>query len=409
MSPPDLAPDIATFEVALAMALLVLSLFCAHALCQPRKALVVRWPLVVFFALNAIGLLRYVMRGLDPGMEWPRTLLLLELANIPISLAQPALLWFYVCLLTGAGPLHLPRRALWHLLPALLAVGLVTVAAFQPQSTFDNLILPFAEMSWLERGLVLGFYLATVLFHLMGPVYSLLVIRQLMRYRIALKDLFASTERREMSWLRWLALMALAFWCVNIVDVLLEVLEIGLPPINPWLDLTVLAAAHFLLVWVLGLWGLRQKPGLLPPERPTPTAPTPLPTPKPMPPAPRKYGKSALSDRRMDRLADKIRMLMEVDHLYRDPNLTLWDLATRLGASTNHVSQALNEGVGQCFFDYVNEWRARDAATRLRGSEDTVLDVAFAVGFNSKSAFYKSFRRVFETTPTQYRQRHRRA
>lgn len=372
MTPPDLAPDIATFEAAFAMALLVLSLFCAHALSLPRRALVVRWPLVLFFALNAVSMLRFLLRGLDPGLEWPRLLLLMELINVPVNLAQPPLLWFYVCLLTGPGRPRLSRRQVWHLVPALLAAGFAGFAVAQPQSTYDNLVLPFADMGWVERVLLLGFYLATALFHLMGPVYSLLVIRRLIRYRVALKDLFASTERREMGWLRWLALMALA-------------------------------AAQFLLVWVLGLWGLRQKPGLAPPERHAP------PSSEPVPQAPRKYGKSALSDDRMDRLADKIRVLMEVEHLYREPNLTLWDLASRLGASTNHVSQALNDGVGQCFFDYVNEWRARDAATRLRRSEETVLDVAFAVGFNSKSAFYKSFRRVFDTTPTQYRQRHRRA
>lgn len=403
MTPPDLAPDIATFEAAFAMALLVLSLFCAHALSLPRRALVVRWPLVLFFALNAVSMLRFLLRGLDPGLEWPRLLLLMELINVPVNLAQPPLLWFYVCLLTGPGRPRLPRRQVWHLVPALLATGFAGFAVAQPQSTYDNLVLPFADMGWVERVLLLGFYLATALFHLMGPVYSLLVIRRLIRYRVALKDLFASTERREMGWLRWLALMALAFWFVSIAEVLLEVMEIKVPQIGPWLELLVLAAAQFLLVWVLGLWGLRQKPGLAPPERHVP------PSSEPVPQAPRKYGKSALSDDRMDRLADKIRVLMEVEHLYREPNLTLWDLASRLGASTNHVSQALNDGVGQCFFDYVNEWRARDAATRLRRSEETVLDVAFAVGFNSKSAFYKSFRRVFDTTPTQYRQRHRRA
>ncbi|MCV2889531.1 helix-turn-helix domain-containing protein [Ruegeria aquimaris] len=405
MAPSVNAPDIATFEVALTMAMLVLSLFCTHALCLSRKGLAVRWPLVAFFVLNAISLLRYMLRGLDPGMEWPRLLLLMELGNIPVNLAQPPLIWFYVCLLTGAGRPTLRRRQLWHLLPAALAVGFAGFSFCQPQSTFDNLILPFAEMSWVERGLVLGFYLATALFHLMGPVFSVMVIRRLMHYRIALKDLFASTERREMRWLRWLALMSLGFWCVNIVEVLLEVLEIGFHPVNPWLELAVLAAAQFLLIWVLGLWGLRQKPGLMPPPRLLP--PMSVFTPEPMPPAPRKYGNSALSDGRMDRLSDKIRLLMKVEHLYRDPDLTLWDLATRLGASTNHVSQALNDRVGQCFFDYVNEWRVRDAAIRLCGSETAVLDVAFAVGFNSKSAFYKSFRRVFEMTPIQYRQRHR--
>ena len=46
-----------------------------------------------------------------------------------------------------------------------------------------------------------------------------------------------------------------------------------------------------------------------------------------------KYGRSALTPDHARRIARKIKMVMKTDLLYRDPNLSLWGLANRIGVT----------------------------------------------------------------------------
>ena len=97
---------------------------------------------------------------------------------------------------------------------------------------------------------------------------------------------------------------------------------------------------------------------------------------------------------------------MEKEQLFLDSHLSLPELATRLGCSINHLSQAINEGHGVSFFDFINRYRVQEATNILVQDErasPSILDVALAVGFNSTSTFYAAFKKSTGLTPAQYR------
>ena len=54
--------------------------------------------------------------------------------------------------------------------------------------------------------------------------------------------------------------------------------------------------------------------------------------------------------------------------------------------------------------EYINELRVHDAAKRLRESDSNIIDIAFAVGFESLPTFNRAFMKVMKITPTQYRE-----
>lgn len=119
-----------------------------------------------------------------------------------------------------------------------------------------------------------------------------------------------------------------------------------------------------------------------------------------------RYAKSGLSGPKMDQLKEHIGREMEVGEIYLRPDLTLPDLADKLGCTVNHVSQAINAGFGVSFFDYINEYRVHHAMGLLRDNgmdSHTVLAVALEVGFNSTSTFYVAFKKVTGKTPAEYR------
>ena len=120
-------------------------------------------------------------------------------------------------------------------------------------------------------------------------------------------------------------------------------------------------------------------------------------------PAAPRYARSGLGHEGMAHLLARLDAAMQRDELWRSADLTLADLAAAARAKPFYVSQALNQGRQESFFDYVNRLRVREAQCLLRNSDQPVLDIAYAVGFNAKSTFNAAFRKVAGMTPSQWR------
>ncbi len=100
-----------------------------------------------------------------------------------------------------------------------------------------------------------------------------------------------------------------------------------------------------------------------------------------------------------------IRALMEEDRLYENPTLTLNDVADQLGITSKQVSGLINQGFQQNFNDFVNGYRVAAVQAKFaQGEQDqfTILSIALACGFNSKTTFNRVFKRVTARTPVQY-------
>ncbi len=127
------------------------------------------------------------------------------------------------------------------------------------------------------------------------------------------------------------------------------------------------------------------------------------------PEAPVKYRNSSLTPAASESLRRKLNDLMEQEHLYRDPELSLDALAARLEASKHHVSQVINEHLGVSFFEYVNQLRIEEAKQLLAEttrSDLHVIEAAYAVGFNNKVSFNMAFKKATGMTPTEFRKSH---
>ena len=91
---------------------------------------------------------------------------------------------------------------------------------------------------------------------------------------------------------------------------------------------------------------------------------------------------------------------------YRDNDISLRTLADDCGLSTHLVSKAINECTGQNFYDWVNEYRVNDAKRLLIEKPGAnVSPICYEVGFNTKSTFYKAFKKIEGLTPNEYRKR----
>lgn len=100
---------------------------------------------------------------------------------------------------------------------------------------------------------------------------------------------------------------------------------------------------------------------------------------------------------------------MESNKPYLEPSLSIYDLSKRLDLPSKDLSILINHHLNRHFFDFVNEYRIKNAMKLLSdkdNNEKTVLEILYEVGFNSKSSFNTAFKKHTNLTPTQYRKKH---
>jgi AraC-like DNA-binding protein len=142
------------------------------------------------------------------------------------------------------------------------------------------------------------------------------------------------------------------------------------------------------------------------PKELLPVSPSPSPPDEDDEPAQR-YERSGLSDMEAHRLKTSLLSVMESERPWRDSELTLADLAERLGSTPHKLSEVLNSQVGETFYDFVNGYRVREVQRRIKAGDARALKMlalAMDAGFASKSTFNQAFKKHTSQTPSDFRQ-----
>lgn len=119
-----------------------------------------------------------------------------------------------------------------------------------------------------------------------------------------------------------------------------------------------------------------------------------------------RYKGSPLSEEKSREYLALLLRDMEEEKAFKDPKLTLPRLAKRLSINSRYLSQIINESLEQNFYDFVNGYRIAEAKRELLDPEKdhyTIEAIAFEVGFNSKAAFYSTFKKQTRMTPSQFK------
>mgnify|MGYP000072937062 CR=1 FL=1 len=309
----------------------------------------------------------------------------------------------------------------------------------------------------LHFRLMIDFHLNSLVFILQFSGYCLLLLAQLRRHNRRLQQHFSSIEHMNLRWLRLLTIACLVF--LGLFFVLNRLPMMLIEQFDRW---TVQANLHmfFLIVLIYGIGiaalfqpnlvsGVVQardsEPNRNEPdgsELPAPDASTAEPSNpqgsnaeglnlEPAASAPvasteavsgsgsldegeaggdtaalGKYERSGLSMEAAQHYQIALMEIMQEKQLYLDGELTLPGLAEAAGLTTHQVSQVINGQMNQNFFSFVNNYRIQLAKRMLldpKTSAMPIVELAFEVGFQSKSAFYEAFKRVANMTPTQFK------
>lgn len=119
-----------------------------------------------------------------------------------------------------------------------------------------------------------------------------------------------------------------------------------------------------------------------------------------------KYKNKELDAITIEGIKQKIVLIVE-NELFLNPNLTLDETAKELKISKHHLSQYLNEKLGKSFTNFINEYRIEKAKELLQSKNNyTIEGLGYDSGFNSKSTFFTTFKRITGKTPSEYQKSH---
>lgn len=366
--------------------------------------------------------------------------------SAPLPFLFGPLLYLYAIALTRPVTRVDPRWVV-HALPFVADV-LYMAQAFYLKSGDEKLVL--ARLA-AQPTAPISLQVVATLEVVQALVYLLLTWRALERYGRKMQGYFSDLTRIDLRWLKALVLAHLGVWSVVLVATFLRMVGHSARGLGPVVQLG--GSFAIFLTGYVSLWQpeLAQKASAArvaeseapsdpppppeparepavptqPPEPTGPTQPTTAATdapdaaaldatdvqvvaPAPPPPPPPRYQRNRLDDTEAGELVAKLEALMAGKQLYREPGLTLPTLADALGVTPHMLSQILNVRVGRSFFAYVNAYRAealKEALADPGRSGRGVLELAFEVGFSSKSTLNSSFKKHTGMTPTEFRTR----
>jgi AraC-like DNA-binding protein len=119
-----------------------------------------------------------------------------------------------------------------------------------------------------------------------------------------------------------------------------------------------------------------------------------------------KYVTARLPQKEIDTYGRKLEAVMADRKPHLDPELNLDNLAKLISIPARHLSQVINTGLKQNFFDFVSDHRIHEAKKMLsdpRNNDKTILNILYDVGFNSKSSFNDLFKKKTGMTPSEFR------
>lgn len=294
----------------------------------------------------------------NPENTWTST----KLLTIYFPFLYGSFFYIYVRTLIKKSPLRL--RDLLHFSIFFILVGINIRVIVSPHLintygvVYSNALLYFYSISYVISGLLL-----------------------VIKYRTNLQQQKVDIEGIDLTWLMIMSYSQIVIWVIAVSQWLIPI---------PSYNVSTIYSAVSLWIIITGYLSLSQH------NVPKVSS---IKTPK-------NASNNPLNDDRFDEVKIRLDDLFNNKNLHIQPSLTIGDLAKSSGYPEYLISLFINRVHDMSFRDYINDLRISKAKEELQNPENklTILDIAYACGFNSKSTFNSAFKKFTHLTPSQFRQ-----
>lgn len=105
----------------------------------------------------------------------------------------------------------------------------------------------------------------------------------------------------------------------------------------------------------------------------------------------------------MDEREARFNELLEWVRANMDREMILDDIARRFNYSSPYLCKMIKKKIGLSFKEYLTTIRLNKAKSMLVNSDKTIKEIAYEVGFADEKYFMRTFKKVENMTPTQFR------
>ncbi len=268
------------------------------------------------------------------------------------------------------------RYVLFVLLPGIIEFVLVSIIFLLPAST---------KLGLEDNGLFMLPFIALIICSFPFSVYYVIkTIRHINRHNKNVNTYYSNTTGKRLNWAKRVAYFMLIFSFLWIIEVFQEE--------KFFEDYTypILSSINVMFIFWIGISGLRQsKISMSADEVELPLE------------------ENTISEEIMSAESKQLIALMENDKLYKEPDLSLSDVAKAIGIPQRNLSQLIKQHTNKNFNQFVNYYRVEEAKRLLKDPDYdnlNMLGIAFEAGFSSKATFYSVFKQFAKKTPNAYKQ-----
>lgn len=230
------------------------------------------------------------------------------------------------------------------------------------------------------------FYISLILFQAL--FYTGLSYFTIRKHQKKIQQFSANTEEINLNWLEYIILV---LFIVSIVYVVYN-LFYNSYSLNLFINLIFLSVIYFVAYYSLKQREIypveeKQREELITIEAET-----------------EEIKKKLISDDELNRIKTELEKIMQAQKPYLDSELNLIKLSELLAVSTHHLSYVINTGFQKNFFQYINEFRIDHARKLLKEKQKlSILGIAYESGFNSKTSFNTTFKKLTNQTPSEFK------
>lgn len=295
--------------------------------------------------------------------------------DIGIPFLLGPMIWFYVLSLTNNE--EAVAEKVMHYVPVVLIYFSILDLILLPADQKLEIVSQQARVAGIRYSII------TIMQFIPVPVYLIAGIIRVKKYEKSLKNVFSSVEEINQKWLIILLVAFLIFWLI---------ISVGLVVLNFFVlakaisYIVILTFVIFLLF--VGIYGIYKNKSI------------------------KKLNELATeeNEEKTDFYDSKneydfIEKYVNENKPYLLVDLTINDLAKTLKIPPHKLSRILNNQFKNNFFDYVNSKRVDEFKQKIINKEHekfSIISLAYDSGFNSKSAFYRYFKKIEGVTPGEF-------
>ena len=335
------------------------------------------WLSVMLFALGCVMIDKNLLIS-TAYLPYP---FLIGVADAMLLVVAPALYLSIVYFVTPAKMFNI--KELLNFLPAVLFFLINNFNSFNLENAQKD-----AQSPLVANG---NFWLTIVFFVLPITIYWLFSFKKLQQHQKNIRLFSSYTETVDLIWLRnfLFGLAFMAFVWTN------EIMQI-VPFLTDYSAVFYYGAAYYLAYFILKqkeVFSIKQAENLdlktLFEENEA------VETPK----------KQLLTEEQILHFKQQLTDLMLDQKPYLDSTLSLSQLAQLVKLTTHELSYLINQGFNDNFSGFVNQYRITESKRILVATEYqhlSIVGIAYEAGFNSKTAFNNTFKKITGLSPTEF-------